>query len=49
MGGGGGMIADNHEDKDAEKDVDENKDLMKNDSVSRCHILTCLLLNYPPP
>ena len=32
-GGGGGMIADKDEDKDSEKGVDENKDMMKNDSV----------------
>ena len=31
--GGGGTIAYKDEYKDAEKDVDENKDLMKNDSV----------------
>ena len=30
---GGGTIADKDEDKDAENDVDENKDLMKNNSV----------------
>ena len=31
--GVGGAIADKDEDKDAENDVDENKDLMKKDSV----------------
>ena len=29
----GGTVVNKDEDKDAEKDVDENKDLMKNDSV----------------
>ena len=32
-GGGGGMVAYKNEDKDAEKDLDENKDLMKDNSV----------------
>ena len=31
--GGGGMVAYKNEDKDAEKDLDENKDLMKDNSV----------------
>ena len=31
--GGGGTVADKDEDKDAGKDVDENKDLMKDNSV----------------
>ena len=30
-GGGRGTISDKDEDNDTEKDVDENKDLMKND------------------
>ena len=32
-GGGEGMIAHKDEDNDAEKDVDVNKDLMKDNSV----------------
>ena len=32
-GGGGGTVAYKDDDKDAEKDVDENKDLMKDNSV----------------
>ena len=31
--GGGGTVADKDEDKDVEKEVDENKDLMKDNSV----------------
>ena len=32
-GGGGGTIADKDEDKDVEKDMDENNNLMKDNSV----------------
>ena len=32
-GGWGVTVAEKDEDKDVEKDVDENKDLMNNDSV----------------